>query len=334
MSAPYNGIATDISIQRETALGADSTQPVYSLAGKVKVSQGVEFVGKDKQVNVWREQSGTYHVGKFFSGSIELELGLNAVVEILLNSFFELESQSAIEGGIYGEGGIIFGEGEAITGESATIVSYVLRPLRLKGLKSFKIGLDFIGQSVLFEGVVIDSIRFDIRRNQVHKLSVAFKALTREAVDTPALAGAQSIEVRRTHHTSAEILLDAVALSNLTEASLTFNNLKLPASFGADKKPTIFRIEPFTMTGQLVEYFSPAAKLPDAILDQNEHALKLVLSDPDGGSRKIEVNWSKLNFTEGLPDATGREDLMSRASFAGMADTARAAEDTKLILIA
>lgn len=340
MSAtPFNGIATDISIQREATLGGSGSGAVYSLCGKVKVTQGVEFVGKDKTVNVWREQSGVFHAGKFFTGTIEIELGLNAVIEILLGIFFELESSESVSesgdsGFVFGEGSILFGEGGEVFGEPPSINSYVLRPLRLKGLKSCKLGLDFQSVSYLLEGVVIDSLRFDIRRNQVPKLNIVFKALTRESVSVPALADAASVDVRRVHHTFAAFTFDAAALSNITEASLTFNNVKLPASFGTNKQPAKFRVEPFTMAGQLVEYFSADAKLPAAILDQSEHALIMALTDPAGSSRKIEIHWPKLNFGDGLPDVASREDLICRANFSGLSPTAQASDGPKVILVA
>lgn len=339
MSTPYNGWATDISIQREATLGGAGSGAVYSLCGRVRFNQGVEFVGKDKTVNVWREQAKSFYSGKYYTGTIEIELGLNAVIEILLGIFFELESsESVAEGGaggiVYGEFGPIFGEGGEVYGEPPSITSYVLRPLRLKGLKSCKIGLDFLSHSFLLEGVTIDSLRFDIRRNQVPKLNVTFKALTRESVSVPALADAASIDVRRAHHTSVAFTFDAVALSNITEGNFTFNSIKLPTKFSATKTPELFRVEPFTLSGQLVEYYSADAKLADAVTDQAEHSLIAILTDPAGSNRKIEIHWPKLNFSEGLPEAVNREDLISRASFSGLCDSAQTSDGPKLILVA
>lgn len=338
MSAPFSGIATDISIQREATLGGDGSGSVFSLCGKVKVTQGVEFVGKDKTVNVWREQSEVFHSGKFYTGTIEIELGLNAVIELLLGTFFELESSESVSDGggseVFGEGGALFGEGSGLFGEPATITSYTLRPLRLKGIKSCKLGLDFLGFSFLLEGVTIDSLRFDMRRNQVPKLNVVYKALTRESVSVPALADAQSLDVRRVHHANTACTLDAATLTNLTEISLSFNNVKLPAAFGSNKQPSKFRAEPFTMAGQLVEYYSAEAKLPAAILDQAEHSYIVIFSDPQGTSRKIEIRFPRVNFNDGMPDAASRDDLISRANFSAVLPAAQDSDGLKIILIA
>ncbi|TXH15417.1 MAG: hypothetical protein E6R03_07190 [Hyphomicrobiaceae bacterium] len=338
MSAPFSGIATDISIQREATLGGAGSGSVFSLCGKVKVTQGVEFAGKDKTVNVWREQSGVFHAGKFYTGTLEIELGLNAVIELLLGTFFELEATESVSDGggseVFGEGGALFGEGSGLFGEPATLTSYTLRPLRLKGIKSCKLGLDFLGHSFLLEGVTIDSLRFDMRRNQVPKLNVVYKALTRESVSVPALADATSIDVRRVHHANTACTFDAAELSNLTEISLSFNNVKLPAAYGSNKQPSKFRAEPFTMAGQLVEYYSANAKLPAAIAAQTEHSYVVIFSDPQATSRKIEIRFPRLNFNDGMPDAASRDDLIARANFSAVMPTAQESDGLKIILVA
>lgn len=337
MSAPFSGIATDVSIQREATLGGAGLGSVFSLCGKVRVTQGVELIGKDKAVSVWREQSAVFHSGKFYTGTIEIELGLNAVIELILGTFFELETSEAVSGDgltVYGEGGALFGEGGEVYGEAGTLTSYTLRPLRLKGIKSCKLGLDFLGYSFLLEGVTIDSLRFDMRRNQVPKLNVVYKALTRQSVAVPALAEATSIDVRRVHHANTACTFDGSAFSNLTEISLSFNNVKLPAAYGSNKQPSKFRAEPFTMAGQLVEYYSANAKLPAAVAAQTEHSFVVVFSDPQAASRKIEIRFPRLNFNDGMPDAASREDLIARANFSAVMPSAQESDGLKIIFVA
>lgn len=196
-----------------------------------------------------------------------------------------------------------------------------------------KIGLDFPGESVLFEGVIIDQLAFDIRRNQVPKLAVQFKALKRTAVSAPALSGATILPVRRVHHVSSTINLDAGTMF-LTEANLTFNQRKNLAQFNTSKQATKATMDGIIIGGQLVEYFGSAAKLPAAILGQSEHVFFLRLDDPAGTSRKLEFYLPRVIFSEALPDALTRGDLICRASMNGLSDLERDTPGPKIVLIA
>lgn len=364
MSAPYNGWAIGVSIQRETTFLGASAEPVYNLTGKIRLTQSVEFTGKAETVNVWRVAETAHFAGRHYQGTMELELGFNDVIRLLLSGFFEVESQAAY-GAILGEGGGIFGEGGgAILGEGGALTQYILRPPHLKTFQSFKIGLDFntpgaaaiLGEgggifgegggaiygeggdvamtSVRYSGLVIDALTFDIRRNQVPKLAVQFKAALREDdVESPALLGAVTGDLNRVHHLFSSATLDSEALTALTEASLTFNQRKTPGRFNTAKLPARFSAGPFVMQGQLVEYTGPDSLLPDAILDQNDHALFFGMTDPAGTARKLEIFWPRLNFNDALPEAIGRADLMCRAGFNGLQDLEQLPDGPRIILV-
>lgn len=373
MNAPFNGWAIGVSLQKETAFNAASSEPVYNLTGKTKLTQSAEFSGKGVTVNVWRNASESYFAGKFFQGVIELELGLNDVIRLLLSGFFEVESSEQIPTGIgteiFGEGGQIYGEGIPVYGESGQFLTqFTLRPPRLKSFQSFKLCLDFDGApeqllgsglfgeggeifgeggtplitetpiianatSVLYSGLVIDALVFDIRRNQVPKVSVQFKAASREIVNAPGLENPQTNDVRRVHHQFAAATMDSQPLLALFEVNLSFNQRKTPSRFGSDKKPTRFGCEPFIMTGQLAEYFGPDSRFPQALTDQNDHSLNFTLNDPAGTPRKLQFVWPRINFNDSLPDGIGRADLTYRAGFSGLQDLEQDAATAKIILV-
>lgn len=338
MSAPFNGWQAAVSIQRETVLNGASSEPVQTLAGKVRLTQSAEFVGKGRTVNVWRTPDVNYFAGKFFRGSLEIELGFNDVIRLLLSGLFELKTQTTIDAGaIYGEGGPIYGEGDIpILGEGGTpIISYEWLPTRLGAVYSFKLGVDYqqagAPTSVLFSGVVVDSIRFDIRRNQVPKASINFKSVDRDGVTSPALAGATTPDVNRAHHVESVVTLDGNAVA-LAEINLTFNQPKTPTRFNVSKQPTRFAFGNFDVAGQLVERDGPDAVISDAVLDQAEHGLVFVMTDPANDARKIEFHVPRMNFDDSLPDMLAREDLIARGSFVGLMATDEA-DSPKIVLV-
>src|SRR6187551_2900752 len=106
MSAPFNGWQATVSIQRETSLNGASAESVQTLIGKVKLTQSAEFVGKGRTVNVWRTPDVNHFAGKFFQGALEIELGFNDVLRLMLSGLFELKSSEVIGGEeILGEAG-------------------------------------------------------------------------------------------------------------------------------------------------------------------------------------------------------------------------------------
>lgn len=336
MSAPFQGWQAEVSLQKETTFNSASAEPVYGLAGKIRLAQSAEFVSRSKTVNVWRAENTSHHAGQFFAGSLEVELGLNEIMRLLLCGFFELESQAIVEGGsameIFGEFGMpILGESEPIL-FGAGLTQYLLRPSRLQAVQSFKLGVDFASQAVLFSGVVIDQITFDVRRNQVPKMQVLFKAAARTEPSPPALAASQTVEKRLTHHTTGQITMDSGALK-LTEASFTFSQRKQPARFGTDKAPTRFQVQPFFMAGQLAERFGPDSTMPAAILGQNEHTLFFQITDEAATGRLFAIYWPAVNLADALPDLSGRDDLLYRANLTGLQSIGFEESGPKLLLV-
>ena len=360
MITPFNGWQAKVAIQKETTFDAPSSEAVYDVTGKTRFTQSLELLNPGHKVNVWRMVQTATNAGQYFRGSIEMELGLNPVVALILQHFFEVESATAGGFSLMGEGGDILGEGGGpIYGEGDSLTNYVLRPPRLQKTSSLKIGLEFPGANVglpilgegdepilgegggeilgegggsfVFSGAVIDSLVFDVRRNQVPKLLFNFKAASRSGALAPVLgSNGQSVTKRRVEHERCAVTLNSAALA-LTEASLSFAHSKQPARF-TNRKPTRFACGAFSMTGQLAEYLSPDAPLHGAIADQDERSFYFIANDADG-ERKLEVTWPASQFTGDLPEGIGHTDIVYRASFNGLENSARVDAGPKIVLV-
>ncbi len=214
MNIPFDGWANSISIQLEDVFNGASAQPVYNLAGKTKFTQKTTFGDKRETVDVWRNQTGNVLNTRFYSGSIELEFGFNAVIQLLLAGFFEVESSTDLGGGL---------------------TQYNFRPARLQSVKSYKIGMSFNGEKFwTYSGLVIDSLTLAIRRNQIPLLIIAYKAAIQNQDADSALLGTPSdVEKNITNHTQFSMTLDDEALPSLTEANLIFTQTKKPARFNS-----------------------------------------------------------------------------------------------------
>lgn len=306
MNIPFNGFANAISVQAETAFNAASAATIYSLVGKIKFSQSQEFNGKTVSTGIWRTATASQFSSKFWTGSIIMELGFNQVTKLMLASFFELVSTTSLGGGMN---------------------QYIFRPIRLQNLPSFKIGLSYnpAGQNWSYSGVVIDSLTFDFRRNQLPRLTIQFKAALANyaaganPLGTPVVTLAGNVS----NHTQISATLNAAALANLTELNFVATHSKTATGFSSAGVPGRFGLEsPFQFKGEIAEYFYPDSIFPTAVSDQADRAFTFQILDPLGSAMKFSINWPRINFTAGMPDGISPGDLVYRANFDGLQDDA------------
>ena len=308
MSDAFNGWANTINVQKEDNFNGSSSSTVYSLVGKVRFTHAPLNTGKGLTIDVWRNQSKNFVTSQYFNGTIEIELGFHALMQMLFTLFFEQASPSVTSGGF--------------TTSNFKMPRLHSGFIGAPDIGSFKIGLAYNpgGTEYLFEGVVIDSIRLDIRRNQTPRITIEYKAAKRTKAT---LAGSvTTVANRLTNHTQCTATLNGDPLALFTEANLTFSHAKQPTRFGSDGKPTRFGYNGlFAIKGEVAEYYNPDSAFPDCVEDQADHAFTLQMLDPAGTSRKIVVTLPRVNFDSGTPDGIGPGELVYRGNCTGLQDT-------------
>lgn len=332
MNVPFNGFASAISVQAETAFNAASAATRYALIGKIKFTQAINFGDKTSAIGVWRHETASTYSTKFWNGSIEMDFGFNAVTKMMLSSFFELVSTTSLGGGLS---------------------QYIFRPIRLQVLPSFKIGLSYLpgGQNWKYSGVVIDSLTLDFRRNQLPKLTIQFKAANANyaaglnPLGTPVVTIAGNVSNHTkiaaalssaldggslltedldflTTESGEHLLLDDGSsnnLANITEYNFVASHQKEAAGFNSSGLANRFTLGgPMTFKGQIAEYFNAGSVFPDAVADQADRPFSFRITDPLGSLMKFSINWPRINFIDGMPDGIGQGDLIYRANFAGL----------------
>lgn len=331
MTTPYNGWANVLTVQAEDSFNASSSEPIYALVGKTRFTQQPVILGKTSTVDVWRNESKNAAFGKYFQGTIEMEFGFNAVVQMLLSSFFELLSTTTIGEQLGTEDGLGLETegGDSLETESGAFTQLKFRTPRLQAVKSFKIGLGYGSPGtggLAYSGVVIDSVIIDIRRNQVPKLTLNYKCAVQTPVGSSDILGTPVIILAKnlSDHTQCSGTLDGNPLTFFTEANFTFTHTKQAARFSSGGVASLFAYDapPFTMKGQVAEYHNPGSVFPSCVLDQSDHAFYLQLLDPLGTSRALQISFPRVSFVDGTPDGIGKGDLVYRANFTALQDSA------------
>lgn len=304
MSIPFNGWANSVAIQAETTFNASSAATVYKLIGKTRLTQAQQFYGKTIRTDIWRTAATNAANASSYNGTIEIELGFNAVTQLLLASFFELYATTSLGGGL---------------------TQYSFRPHRALGVSSFKIGLSYSpgGPYWVYSGVVIDSIALSIMRSQTPKLTIQYKAAQfTNAGGVDPLGSPTTVTKYLANHAQCSMTLNAAALTNLFEANFSLVEIKSLAQFsssGIATRPG--RESGFSFGGQIAEYFHSASPLPAALRDQVERAFAFTITDPGATGRLLTINWPRVALKDSLPDGISEKDLSYRVNFAGLQDT-------------
>lgn len=106
MSAiPHNGLATALSVQLEQTLAGVADGGAFELAGRTAFSWDIAFPDKTFAVDVFRNQTAGLSFGRYYQGKLEVEVGLNSVVLLILKAFFEAAVVTGVSKPILGEGG-------------------------------------------------------------------------------------------------------------------------------------------------------------------------------------------------------------------------------------
>lgn len=302
MNDIFNGWANIVTIQKEDNFNGSSAQTPYTLIGKTRFTQQQSFTGRTNGVDVWRNQTTTILNSSIYTGTIEIEFGFNVVVQMLIQSLFEVVSTSSITGGL---------------------TQTVFRPARLQPVQSFKIGMSYDGKSFwIYGGLVLDSIRLTVRRNQIPSVSLAFKAASLNLNASSSLLGVgTTVDKNPTLHTSHSMTVDGTSQVSLSESNLIFQQIKTAGKFTRIGQAGIFSSDAFTMKGQFAEYFNSSSVFPAYAQNQDEHDLVLNLADPAGTARAFQCSWPRVVFQDALPDAIGKTDLVYRANVNGLQDT-------------
>lgn len=332
MTTPYNGWASVLTVQGEDSFNASSAQTIYSLIGKTRFTQAPVIGGKGQIIDVWRNQSKNFFNTKHYQGTIEFEFGFNAVTLLFIQTFLHIFSQAATSTHIETEAGfdLMTEDDSSLRTEGADVdaIQYHIRPPRLQAVKSLKIGLEYNpgGRYFVFSGVVIDSMRIDIRRAQSSpKVTIQFKAASLTEVFSPNVLGTPVVVVDKnpTNHLQCSATLDSAPIQLFTEANFTFSNPKTPVAFDKNGNASRFSQEQgFTIKGEIAEYYNPSSVLADYFKDQADHSLFLKLLDPAETQRRIEITLPRVNFESGSPDGIAAGDLTYRGSFIGLQDSA------------
>lgn len=299
MAIPNNGIANGLSIQRETAFAAASVEPVYSVPGKVNFTHSPVLAGSSRKVTVWREDSTNTFTSKSWQCSLEMELGFNEVTRLLLSSLLEQVSAT----------------------DDSGFTTYLYRPVRLGGISSLKLALDYNpdGPFFVYRGVVIDSVSVIIRLRQTCRLRIEFKAVDVTQGSANGLGSPIVLAPNLASHLTAAFTMDTVLNPSLTEITLNFQHPKRPTRFGEDKLATRFVFDgQFALGGELAEYFNGDSVIPALMRNNTEAAFAFQVADPTEGNRILSVSWPRIIFTEGTPPGVQASDTSYRGSFAGL----------------
>lgn len=316
MSTPFNGWASAIAIQQETTFNAASAATVYSLVGKTRFTQSQQFLGRTSKTDVWRNSTDSAVQSSTWNGTIEIELGFNAVTQLLLASFFDLYATASV----------------------GSLTQYSFRPHRLGLSRSLKVGVSFLpgGPYWIYSGVVLDTLSLSIMRNQTPKLTMQYRAAQYTAGGANPLGSPTTVTKLLANQAQCGITLNAAAVSNLYEANFAMGETKSLNQFGADGIATrVGKDGMFSFTGQLSEYFHGASPLPGAVQDQIDRAFVFTITDPTATGRLLTINWPRVNFKDGRPDGIGKGDLAYRVNFMGLQDSAiNDASQPNLIFVA
>lgn len=294
------GISNQLKVQAETAFAGDSAETVYAVPAKISFRWQPVHGGGSTRRNVWRQQSDNTFATRHYRGTLEMDLGINLATKLLLDSFCELKATTNLGGGL---------------------MQYDYRPRRVADFSSLKIGLEYApgGPNYIFHGTVVDKLTFAVSLRQPTRLTVEFQSALKES---ETLGDATAILERTTDHVHTAVELDTVPLTHLQEASFNMGDPKEPGRFGRDKAPTMFYgTGKMTFGGSLMELMHSESVLHTKVETLAEGAVEIRCEDPFNANRFLLASFPRTSFVSGTPDGIARNDLVTRAEFAGLQDT-------------
>ena len=297
MSTIIQGWSVAVAVQKETILAAPSSETVYNLAGKSRFTYEPVVKGFKPCLDVFRTQVKERYNSKYWQGTIELELGLNAVTKLLFDSLFELA---------------------ATTIPSVGLTKYEYRPPKLYIPCSLKFFFTPAGLTTFsIEGAVITRVRVELRVKALPKMTVNWIAvkLGTSSPGTPI----ESVTTLPLPATSG-VSVNAIPLTFATEINWEFSDERVAVRFGEDRIPTKFGLNGNGIAkGEIAEYFNTDSSLPGLASSQAE--VGVVQQFGAVGGRNLQAAFPRVVVTSGYPDAISSGDLPYRAGFTVLEST-------------
>ena len=292
-----------LGIIEESSFLGSTTGSLFLFPGAVSLEWQTEFARRQFRTSVWRQQSEQSFGGKWFSGSIELELHASRALGTILLSFFTLK-------------GIIVDTG---------FNKLTLRPWRNDppSVESLRIRSEFDGHWMEFSGVVFDRIRFTTRNRSIVRATVEWKAarLTEYTSDPSWTWAEDPRKLMTADVASAEI--DTVAHGQLMEFSLEFTDSKnLTNMSEAGEFTQATRDGDQTVTGTLVEYFDSALDLPGESRAGTDVRLDLALPAQEDATRYLNVALPAIRLQRADQVVFDPADSILNATFAALQPSA------------
>lgn len=284
-----------LTVQKETTFNAVSAETKYAVPGKVAFRFNPILSRGAEKRDIWRNAIQETYSVKHYEGMLTLELGINVVTKLLLESFMELENGSA----------------------------YDYRPRRTTTFGSLKFGLEYNpgGPNYALHGVVINSLEWGIQMRNFAQLKVGMSFVRRET-GVQMSTGATEIAPFSSDHMHASYTVDAVAPA-LQEFTFQLSDKKTPVRFDEFGAASRFAaMGDFQMTGSAVELFGDASVLQEKVETMANGAIISTIADRTNPLRYLRINWPKCAFMEGTPDGITRADVVNRFSFIGLQDSA------------
>lgn len=299
-----DGIASLLTLQRETDFNAGSAEPIYFVAGKTGFSFDPILDRGYTTRNVWRQDTKVTHSRKFYRGSVNFELGLNEITRLILASFFELNAATDIGGGL---------------------TKYEFRPRRLADFGSFKFGLENspAGPNIAFHGAVIDSIDLSLSLRALARISVGLKFVRREDDVLMSESAEDAMEVSSLDHIHSAISIDGTDQEFLQEFAMKFADPKSPLRFTEAGEASRFGADGvFSVEGNGLEIANSESLIEQKVESLAEGEIIARLYDRENALRYFQIAWPRVVFTKGIAHGIAQGELTSRFAFTGLNDSA------------
>jgi hypothetical protein len=289
---------TYISLIPETSLAGSTTGDVLPIRGQTKISWQPILEGGLEKVGVWRLPIADNWSRRFGAGAIEMEYSHTETTRRMIDSLFGLVS--------------------AVAGGGGTTI-YAYRPHRLEARQSFQIDVSkqTAGPHYRFKGCVMEALTLSVRRTEAIKLRWEFKFVMKETFGGAVPSFTNNPGHKLVTHQAGTLAVNTVAMSEAVEFSARFQNAIVPAGFTSSTKvPTKFTpAARFDFGGDIVEFERDASTIPGFVHSQTVVPMSYTLALPS--SRQFKVDWPRIIFRAGQPDALALGDNPYRASFDG-----------------